>query len=494
MGATTGRVEGTRQRPEGVAGRRGRRRTCACGGAVHSGGECEACRARGRGEAPAAWHRGAVVPASAAGVLGSAGRPLDPAVRSRMEAHFGHDFSRVRVHTGAGASVAARQLGARAFTVSDQVAFGSGEYRPGTPGGDRLLAHELAHVVQQGRGRGGAGGGRLAVGGGAAGGGARENLERGGRVAARALEAGHPAPPQPSSPPALLRDGPAAPPGAASEASRAELTCDLRTLCRLRFAAPDVVSPDRVRRAWGACRPGQRPAAVDPCLLPDPASLVPPAPAPASLPGGTGPNPTRSRGGLTLPSTNIRFNLGAARLSIDLPASLGVRLPVPFRGAEQVVFSLDASPERFSFSVAVNAVPHVRITARAGLTTGGMGSAGITVETSRTVCRAMDREAARTALQSAGERLRDAIRVVQDPPALAEDASDFERTTAPHRRMAEVVAAVANVNSAIERVRGRCRQVPVATFEFGVRGPVGFPGAEPPTGPSYVGGTATFRF
>jgi hypothetical protein len=482
MGTTADRLQEIRRDPAGGPRRRGRPRTCACGGAIHAGGECAACAARRRREAPAGVHGSAVVPASALGVLRSAGRPLDTAVRSRMEAHFRHDFRRVRIHAGAAAASASREVGARAFTVGHQVVLARGEYRPGTPAGDRLLAHELAHVVQQGND----GGADLGTG--------RERLERGARQAAMALDAGRQAPPMPSSPPALLRDGPGAPAEAAAQASRAELTCDLRTLCRLRFSAPDVVSPARVRRAWSACRPGQPLAAVDPCLLPDPASLAPPAPARGSLPGGTGPNPTRSGSGLALPSTNIRFTLGAARFSIDLPASLGVRLPVPFRGAEQVVFSLDASPERFSFSVAVNAVPHVRITARAGLTTSGQGSAGVTVETSRTVCRAMDREAARTALQSAGERLRDAIRAVQDPPAPAEDASDFERTTAPHRRMAEVVAAVANVNSAIERVRGRCRQVPVAAFEFGVRGPVGFPGADPATGPSYVGGTATFRF
>jgi hypothetical protein len=69
-----------------------------------------------------------------------------------MEAFFGHDFSRVRVHTGARADGLTRSLHALAFTVGDQVAFAAGRYRTDTPSAARLLAHELTHVVQQRRG------------------------------------------------------------------------------------------------------------------------------------------------------------------------------------------------------------------------------------------------------------------------------------------------------------------------------------------------------
>ena len=58
-----------------------------------------------------------------------------------------------------------------------------------------------------------------------------------------------------------------------------------------------------------------------------------------------------------------------------------------------------------------------------------------------------------------------------------------------------MVAAIANVHSEIERVTARCREVPVATFEFGVRGPLGSPGTDDRArGGGYVGGTATFHF
>ena len=78
------------------------------------------------------------------------GRPLDGANRARMESAFGADFSQVRVHTDASATQLSTGLRARAFTVGEHMAFDAGEYQPGTLVGDALIAHELAHVVQQG--------------------------------------------------------------------------------------------------------------------------------------------------------------------------------------------------------------------------------------------------------------------------------------------------------------------------------------------------------
>ena len=78
------------------------------------------------------------------------GRPLTAGVRSRMESAFGSGFSNVRIHTDGNAANLSDSLNARAFTVGQHVAFGSGEYRPGSLMGDALIAHELAHVVQQG--------------------------------------------------------------------------------------------------------------------------------------------------------------------------------------------------------------------------------------------------------------------------------------------------------------------------------------------------------
>jgi outer membrane protein OmpA-like peptidoglycan-associated protein len=66
-----------------------------------------------------------------------------------MESAFGRDFSHVRVHTDAPAAASARALRARAFTLGSDIAFAAGRYAPSTPAGRSLIAHELAHVVQQ---------------------------------------------------------------------------------------------------------------------------------------------------------------------------------------------------------------------------------------------------------------------------------------------------------------------------------------------------------
>ncbi|MFF7725903.1 DUF4157 domain-containing protein [Streptomyces sp. NPDC008001] len=95
----------------------------------------------------------AVSPAAAARLVtvapASSGRPLEAGIRSRMEYGFSHDFSSVRVHTGADAARSASALGALAYTWGRNVVFGAGRYRPGSRGGERIVAHELAHVLQQ---------------------------------------------------------------------------------------------------------------------------------------------------------------------------------------------------------------------------------------------------------------------------------------------------------------------------------------------------------
>lgn len=85
-------------------------------------------------------------------VLQSSGQPLDASTRAFMEDRFGHDFSKVRVHSDARAASSARAVDAHAYTVGSQVVFGAGRYSPAQAEGQRLLAHELAHVVQQSQG------------------------------------------------------------------------------------------------------------------------------------------------------------------------------------------------------------------------------------------------------------------------------------------------------------------------------------------------------
>jgi LysM repeat protein len=94
------------------------------------------------------------VPPIVHGVLDSSGQPLDQSTRNFFEPRLGHDFSRVRVHADSEAAESATAVNALAYTVGNDLVFGHGQYSPATRGGQRLLAHELAHVVQQGRGGG----------------------------------------------------------------------------------------------------------------------------------------------------------------------------------------------------------------------------------------------------------------------------------------------------------------------------------------------------
>ena len=84
--------------------------------------------------------------------LQGSGQPLPESTRAFFESRFGYDFSRVRIHADRQAAEAARSVNARAFTIGRDVVFGAGQYAPETATGQRLVAHELTHVVQQGIG------------------------------------------------------------------------------------------------------------------------------------------------------------------------------------------------------------------------------------------------------------------------------------------------------------------------------------------------------
>lgn len=78
------------------------------------------------------------------------GAPLPDEVRGRFESSLGADLSGVRVHTGSASAAAAESIGAKAYTTGQDIHFGAGQYDPSSKEGQRLLAHEVAHTVQQG--------------------------------------------------------------------------------------------------------------------------------------------------------------------------------------------------------------------------------------------------------------------------------------------------------------------------------------------------------
>jgi Domain of unknown function (DUF4157) len=123
-----------------VANGIGKKDSCACGGECAS---CSSKRVQRMSDGPAAES------ADVDPVLHGPAHSLDGTTRAFMEPYFGHDFSRVQVHSDPTAAASADSLGARAYTVGHHLIFGPGEYRPHTSDGRHLIAHELTHVTQQ---------------------------------------------------------------------------------------------------------------------------------------------------------------------------------------------------------------------------------------------------------------------------------------------------------------------------------------------------------
>jgi hypothetical protein len=128
-------------------------RKCAtCGNHTMAGGECSECgKKKGLLQRKSAIRKGTnEIPPIVHDALHSSGQPLDAGTRAFFESRFGYDFSNVRVHTDAKAEESAQAVNAQGYTVGLDVVLGAGQYAPATSAGQRLLAHELTHVMQQG--------------------------------------------------------------------------------------------------------------------------------------------------------------------------------------------------------------------------------------------------------------------------------------------------------------------------------------------------------
>jgi hypothetical protein len=126
------------------------------GGKTSGDEDCEECKKKketaGQGvlqRLSADTNRLASVPPIVHRALRSPGHPLGASTRAQMEPRFGHDFSAVRVHTDPEAAASARAVDAHAYTVGEDIVFDSGRYDASSPAGQQLLAHELAHTIQQ---------------------------------------------------------------------------------------------------------------------------------------------------------------------------------------------------------------------------------------------------------------------------------------------------------------------------------------------------------
>jgi hypothetical protein len=124
-----------------------------CASCESTGSSCASCAAEPeetvqRKTESSASTAGASTPANPVHSL-DAGEPLNSETRLLMEPRFGTDLSRVRVHTDRAAAESARSVNALAYTVGRDIVFGAGQYAPQTSTGQKLLAHELTHFIQQ---------------------------------------------------------------------------------------------------------------------------------------------------------------------------------------------------------------------------------------------------------------------------------------------------------------------------------------------------------
>jgi len=127
------------------------RRSCSCGGS------CSSCQTSALEEKPLLAQRKPAGPGEAevdAGVIpaGSSGHPLGAKTREFLESRTGAGMDHVRVHTDGASADSAAGLHADAYTVGQHIYFGTGKYNPDSEGGKRLIAHEVAHTIQQGKG------------------------------------------------------------------------------------------------------------------------------------------------------------------------------------------------------------------------------------------------------------------------------------------------------------------------------------------------------
>lgn len=121
-------------------------RKCSCGGSCAKCREADEESLQRKAAGTPAGHE---APSIVHDVIASSGQALDAVTQSDMERRFAHDFSRVRIHTDARAAASAQAVQAHAYTVGQHVVFGAGRFAPTTHEGRHLLAHELAHTVQQ---------------------------------------------------------------------------------------------------------------------------------------------------------------------------------------------------------------------------------------------------------------------------------------------------------------------------------------------------------
>jgi hypothetical protein len=441
------------------------RRKCACGQHSAGGGECEECKKK-REES---LRRSALDTAPLSGVppivhqaLGAPGRPLDPATRAFMEPRFGRDFSGVRVHSDPLAAESARAVQAHAYTVGSDIVLG--EERGG--GSERrLLAHELAHVVQQSQGSGTA---------------RSESAEEAeaDRAADHVMAGRAGAPELVPGTPTLRRNG-LTPPEVQNQVRKAAMICDLSQICTLHWQYPAIVDLQRVRAIWAQCR-GEKSLFLinNPCLMPGPLGFGPGSqtqPAPGPLvplkPGGPGTTPQTAGGSSPLSGLsdklNVSLKLGKFSFDLAIPktATALLKIPLDVAKARHLEISLEAATEKtFSFKIAVDATEKLRIQAGTKIDADKKtGSASLSMTFGSKVCEVKNKEKLRTDIQAAGDELVKALNELQKPtpPKPGEDPKT------EMDRLKDIAEKIGKLYEAADAAKDECKKVPRFSLGLG---------------------------
>ena len=190
--------------------------------------------------------------------------------------------------------------------------------------------------------------------------------------------------------------------------------------------------------------------------------------------------------------TRFNFQWGPTNWNVNIPSSLRVRLPVALSAASNINFSLSATTSgSFNFSVELDALEHIKISSTSGVDVSGNAvSAGLRIETRRTVCRAQAPQVARRNIIAKGRDLTRAMNELQSPTT----SESGEAAVSEFDRLTEVVSGIAGLYSAVNTATSACRQVSGISVDVGVRTPLDTEQAREERQGSQIGVTLTFPF
>ncbi len=215
--------------------------------------------------------------------------------------------------------------------------------------------------------------------------------------------------------------------------------------------------------------------------------IMPPGPIPA--PGKVAPGPGTGGGGL--PDLSKLLTLKFGPLTVELPKSATLKLPIAITQAKTLTIELKAETSAtFSFSLTLDGLPHIRVSVKSSVSyskeKGTTGTAGLQIEATRTVCSAANPDALRTKVTKAGEDLKKAM---GEFSAESDNAKKLSKA-------ADIASALGDMYDAVDKSKEGCKQVPAVTFEFGAKVPFGGGTETDPSKrePGYIGPTVTIPF